>query len=101
MKPAAKYGIAAAVVIVLLAAAGAFWFLRDDAPDEVDLDTAVGSIADNTTTTASIAISAPTITRSYFLNHCDICRSPLDRGAGSPMAGRSTECAASSGAGPG
>ena len=38
MKPAAKYGIAAAVVIVLLAAAGAFWFLRDDAPDEVDLD---------------------------------------------------------------
>mgnify|MGYP003521665513 FL=1 len=53
MKPAAKYGIAAAVVIVLLAAAGAFWFLRDDAPDEVDLDTAVGSIADNTTTTAA------------------------------------------------
>lgn len=52
MKPAAKYGIAAAVVIVLVAAAGAFWFLRDDAPDEVDLDTAVGSVAENTTTTS-------------------------------------------------
>lgn len=51
MKPAAKYGIAAAVVIVLLGAAGAFWFLRDDAPDEVDLETAVGAVGDNTTTT--------------------------------------------------
>jgi polyisoprenoid-binding protein YceI len=53
MKPAAKYGIAAAVVIALLVAVGGFLFLRDDAPDEVDLDTAVGSIADNTTTTAA------------------------------------------------
>jgi polyisoprenoid-binding protein YceI len=52
MKPAAKYGIAAAVVIVVLGAAGAFWFLRDDSPDEVSLDAAVGQVADATTTTA-------------------------------------------------
>jgi polyisoprenoid-binding protein YceI len=53
MKPAAKYGIAAAVVIVLLGAAGAFWFLRDDSPDEVNLADAVDSVADETTTTAA------------------------------------------------
>lgn len=52
MKPAAKYGIAAAIVLVLLGAAGAFWFLRDDSPDEVNLTDAVGSVADDTTTTA-------------------------------------------------
>ncbi len=52
MKPAAKYGIAAAVVIAALVAAGAFWFLRDDAPDEVDLETAVGSVAESATTAA-------------------------------------------------
>lgn len=52
MKPAAKYGIAAAVVLVVLAAAGAFWFLRDDSPDEVSLTDAVGSVGENTTTVA-------------------------------------------------
>ena len=52
MKPAAKYGIAAAIVLVLLGAAGAFWFLRDDSPDEVNLADAVDSVADDTTTTA-------------------------------------------------
>ena len=51
MKPAAKYGIAAAIVIAFLIAAGGFWFLRDDSPDEVDLDTAVGSVAEATPTT--------------------------------------------------
>lgn len=53
MKPAAKYGIAAAVVIVVLGAAGVFWFLRDDSPDEVSLDAAVGQVSDATTTTAA------------------------------------------------
>ena len=51
MKPAAKYGIAAAIVIAFLVAAGGFWFLRDDSPDEVDLDTAVGSVEESTATT--------------------------------------------------
>ena len=53
MKPAVKYGIAAAVVIVVLGAAGAFWFLRDDSPDEVNLADAVGQVADNPTTTTA------------------------------------------------
>jgi polyisoprenoid-binding protein YceI len=40
---------AALAAVVLLAAAGgafAFWFLRDDAPDEVDLDAAVDAVED-------------------------------------------------------
>lgn len=51
MRPAPKYGIVAlaAVVLVALAATAAVWFLRDDAPDEVDLDDAVGAIAEPTT----------------------------------------------------
>lgn len=52
MKPAAKYGIIAAVVIVVLGAAGVFWYLRDDSPDEVSLEAAVGQVSDDTTTTA-------------------------------------------------
>lgn len=61
MKPAAKFGIAAAVVVVLLGAAGAFWFLRDDAPDEVSLDAAVDA-AGATTTTGGPDDSAPSTT---------------------------------------
>ncbi len=45
MKPAAKYGIAAAAAIVILGAVGAFFLLGGDSPDEVDLETAVGSVS--------------------------------------------------------
>lgn len=58
MKPAAKYGIVAAIVLIVLVAAGAFWFLRDDSPDEVNLDAAVGSL--DTTTTAADGSAAST-----------------------------------------
>jgi polyisoprenoid-binding protein YceI len=49
-----KIVIAAVAALVLVIGGGAAFFLtRDDAPDEVDLETAVGAIADNTTTTAA------------------------------------------------
>ncbi len=60
MKPAAKFGIAAAVLVVLLGAAGAFWFLRDDAPDEVSLDAAVDAAGATTTTTSPDGSVPPT-----------------------------------------
>lgn len=52
MKTPAKVGIAAAIVAVVLVAAGAFWFLRDDAPDKADISATASSIKENTTTTA-------------------------------------------------
>lgn len=48
MKPAAKYGIVAAVVVLLLVAVGAFFVFGGESPDEVDLDTAVGSVSTTT-----------------------------------------------------
>ncbi len=52
MKPAAKYGLIALVVVLVVGAAGAFWYLRDDSPDEVDIDTAAEGVAERSTTTA-------------------------------------------------
>ncbi len=43
----------AAVVAVLVIGGGLWWFFRDDAPDEVDLDTAVGQVDDATDDTAA------------------------------------------------
>ncbi|MFN7148089.1 MAG: YceI family protein [Microthrixaceae bacterium] len=48
MKPAAKYGLIAAVVIVVLGGLGIFWFLRDDSPDEVSLDAAREAVTETT-----------------------------------------------------
>lgn len=45
MKPAVKYGIAVIVVVVLIVSAGAYFLFGGDSPDEVDLDTAVGSVS--------------------------------------------------------
>ena len=42
MKPAAKYGLIALVVVLVAGAAGVVWFLRDDSPDEVDLAIGAG-----------------------------------------------------------
>ncbi len=53
MKPAAKYGLIALVVVLVAGAAGLFWFLRDDSPDEVDLDTAAQGVEERSTTTAA------------------------------------------------
>ncbi len=44
MKPAAKYLIVAAVIVVLVAI-GAYLLFGGDSPDEVDLDTAVGAVS--------------------------------------------------------
>ena len=54
MKPAAKYGLIALVVVLVAGAAGVFWFLRDDSPDEVDLDTAAQGVEDRSTTTSAV-----------------------------------------------
>ena len=50
----------AIVLVIALAGAGLWWFLRDDAPAAVDLDTAVGSVqpADGETTTTSGGVDA-------------------------------------------
>jgi len=53
MKPAAKYSVIALVVVLVIGAAGAFWFLRDDSPDEVDIDAAAEGVAERSTTTAA------------------------------------------------
>lgn len=54
MKPAAKYGLIALVVVLVAGAAGVFWFLRDDSPDEVDLDAAAQGVEDRSTTTSPV-----------------------------------------------
>ncbi len=51
MKPAAKYGLIALVVVLVAGAAGVVWFLRDDSPDEVDIDAAAEGVAERSTTT--------------------------------------------------
>jgi polyisoprenoid-binding protein YceI len=60
MKPAVKYGLIAAAVIVVLGGVGAFLFLRDDAPDEVSLDAAREAVSETTaapdTTTGAGAV---------------------------------------------
>lgn len=53
MKPAAKYGIIAAIVVVVLVGVGAFLFLRDDSPDEVSLEAATESLSGSSTTEGS------------------------------------------------
>jgi len=50
-----KIAIAVVVALVVVGGAGVFWFLRDDAPPEVSLDAAVGSVADGSTTTTDAA----------------------------------------------
>lgn len=54
MRPAAKYGLIALVVVLVAGAAGVVWFLRDDAPDAVDLETAAQGVEDRTTTTSAV-----------------------------------------------
>lgn len=53
MKPGAKYGLITLAVVVVALAGGAFWFLRDDAPDEVSIDAAADAVAERSTTTAA------------------------------------------------
>jgi polyisoprenoid-binding protein YceI len=60
MKPAAKYGLIAAVVIVVLGGLGVFWFLRDDSPDEVSLDAARDAVTQTTEATEGSDTSAET-----------------------------------------
>jgi polyisoprenoid-binding protein YceI len=50
--------VGVAVALLAVAAAGAWWFLGRDTPDEVDLDTAAGGV-DRPGTTADSAGSAP------------------------------------------
>lgn len=57
MKPAAKYGLIAAVVIVVLGGLGIFWFLRDDSPDEVSLEAAREAVTETTAGSDTTAAS--------------------------------------------
>ncbi len=59
MKPAAKYGLIAAAVIVVLGGLGAFLFLRDDSPDEVSLDAARDAVTETTAGSDTTAASDP------------------------------------------
>jgi polyisoprenoid-binding protein YceI len=52
MSKPVKFILAAVLVVALVGGAGIWWFLRDDAPSEVSLETATESVADQTTTTA-------------------------------------------------
>jgi len=65
MKPAAKYGLIALVVVLVAGAAGVFWFLRDDSPDEVDLDTAAQGVEDRSTTTSAVGGGVATDSGDY------------------------------------
>lgn len=53
MNSNAKIGLGVVVVLVVLAGAGAWWFLRDDAPDEVSLDSATAQVSTTTTDAAT------------------------------------------------
>ena len=44
-----KWVLGGGVLVVVLAAVGVWWFLRDDAPKAVDLDAAVGAVSDGST----------------------------------------------------
>ena len=46
------------VVIAIVLGGGLWWFLRDDAPDEVSLDAAVDQVTDDTTTDTSEAATS-------------------------------------------
>lgn len=59
MKTWLKLVIGGAVVVVILAGVGVWWFLRDDAPAEVTLDKAVESVATTTTTPGETAPASP------------------------------------------
>ena len=66
MTPKAKTitAVGVAVVALLLVGGGIFWFLRDDAPDEVNLDTAAQGVTtttadESTTTTAGGGTATP------------------------------------------
>ncbi len=59
MTTRSKSLIAVAVVVVALIGGGVYWFLRDDAPDEVNLDTAAEGV---TTTTAGSGSSTTAAT---------------------------------------
>lgn len=60
MKPAVKYGLIAAAVIVVLGGAGIFLFLRDDSPEEVSLDAARDSVTETTAGSDTTAASGST-----------------------------------------
>jgi polyisoprenoid-binding protein YceI len=49
MRTSVKIALGVGLVVVLLAGAGIWWFLRDDAPAAVDLQTAVGSVSTSST----------------------------------------------------
>jgi polyisoprenoid-binding protein YceI len=72
MKPAAKYGLIAAVVIVALGGLGIFWFLRDDSPDEVSLEAAREAVTETTagsdTTAASGSAEGGDISGSWTVD---------------------------------
>lgn len=54
MSTRARYGLIGAAVVLLVAVAGGIvWFVSDDAPPEVDLDTAASGVRDRTTTTGA------------------------------------------------
>jgi polyisoprenoid-binding protein YceI len=59
-----KILIAAVVVIIALGGVGVWWYLRDDSPDEVSLETAVESVeaADRASTTSAAAGSGSSTT---------------------------------------
>lgn len=54
-----KIAIATAAVLVVVVGAGAFWFLRDDAPAAVDLDTAAAGVEDGAADEAPTDTSTP------------------------------------------
>src|SRR5690349_11329960 len=58
MRTSIKVVIGVAALVLLLAGVGVWWFLRDDSPAAVDLQTAVGSVSTTTTAAGSTGPSA-------------------------------------------
>lgn len=58
MSTARKLIVAAVVVVVLAVGAGIWWFLRDDAPAEADLETAVSAVQDDSGSDDAASVDA-------------------------------------------
>jgi len=54
-----KISLAVAVVLIAAVGGGIWWFLRDDAPAKVSLDTAAGSVTTTTVGTGATTASGP------------------------------------------
>jgi len=69
MRTPIKVLIGVSALVLVLAGAGVWWFLRDDSPAEVDLQTAVQSVSTTTTASGSTATAAGGIAGTWSVDN--------------------------------